>query len=654
MDFKNEGLSNCRRRRPVKPTPENLEAENERLRARLEEAEQTLEAIRNGEVDAIVVSGPDQSRIYTIESPDLPYRQIVETMNAGTVTLNRRGTILYANIILARMLGRRHETLVGSRMRDLVSSRDRERFASFVKEPTSHSGDFALLAASGAELFVQLSASIQSVGGMARTCLVITDISPRLDAERELERARDELETRVEERTAQLLDVNTRLQAEIAERVRVEEELRQSKEQLEKRVRERTGELNEAYEKLKEEAAEREKTEAQLRQAHKLEAVGTLAGGIAHDFNNMLAVIIGNAEMAYEDIEDEGAKRSVKRILDASMRSRELVKQILTFSRKNEKSGRPVKIAQLVGETYALLRSSLPTTIRMELKSHVSDDIIVKADPSQIQQVIVNLANNAAHAMRETGGSLTVSISAVTGPNSLFYEDLQPGRYVKIVVKDTGVGIPAEIRRRIFEPFFTTKKQGEGTGMGLAVVYGIVKGYGGTIEVESEVGEGSRFTVLLPEADSAPMREESGEALSCRNREHVLLVDDEPGVVETMAALLGNLGCRVTTFLRSPEALKAFRKAPEGFDLVITDQTMPEMTGLALANKLIAIRKDVPIVLCTGYSETVSPEKAQKAGIREFVMKPVTKRELALTIQRALEQPGNLRTPRLVCEKAEA
>jgi PAS domain S-box-containing protein len=648
-DLRNGRASEYRQERPVKRPPESLEAENERLRARLEEAEQTLEAIRNGEVDAIVVSGADQSKIYTIESPDLPYRQIVETMNAGTVTLNRRGTILYANIVLAGMLGRPHEKLVGSRMKDLVSPSYREKFASFIKEqPASHSEEFGLLAASGEELFVQLSASIQSIGGKARTCLVITDISTRMEAERALKQAHDELETRVEERTEELSKANARLQAEIAERARVEEELRQSKEQLERRVRERTGELNEAYERLKKEAAEREKTEEQLRQAHKLEAVGTLAGGIAHDFNNMLAVIIGNAEMAFEDVENESAKRSVKRILDASMRSRELVKQILTFSRKNEKSGRPVKIVQLVGETYALLRSSLPSTIKMELKSQVSDDIIVKADPSQIQQVIVNLASNAAFAMRETGGTLTIGISIVTGPNSLFYEDVEPGRYVKVTVRDTGTGIPGEIRRRIFEPFFTTKKQGEGTGMGLAVVYGIVKGYGGTIEVESTPGEGSKFTVLLPEADTAPMEEEGGETLSCRNREHVLLVDDEPGVVETMEALLGHIGCRVTSFMKSGEALKAFRKAPRSFDLVITDQTMPEMTGIALANKLMAIRKDIPIILCTGYSETVSPGKAREAGIREFVMKPVTKKELALTIRRVLEQADSPPAPRPV------
>jgi PAS domain S-box-containing protein len=389
------------------------------------------------------------------------------------------------------------------------------------------------------------------------------------------------------------------------------------------------------------------RAEDQLRQSHKMEAIGTLAGGIAHDFNNMLAVIIGNAELALDDVEEPGPKRNLDQILKAAERSRDLVKQILTFSRRSTGQGKAVKIVPLLRETYRMLRASLPSTIRMNLRIRTKS-VTILADPSLVQQVVVNLANNAAHAMQENGGTLTIGLSSITlGSDFLPDENMRPGRYLKLTVEDTGTGIAPDEQKRIFEPFFTTKGIGQGTGMGLAVVYGIVRGYNGMIEVESKVGKGSKFTVLLPQADASSTiweEEEKKEEVSpCPRKEHVLFVDDEPGVMETTKTMLERIGCSVTALTDSSEALRMFTEKPGSFDLIITDQTMPDMDGLALTRGVLAVRKDMPVILCTGYSETVSQEKAIEAGVREFVMKPITKKEMAQAIRRVLEHGEDIK-----------
>lgn len=390
-----------------------------------------------------------------------------------------------------------------------------------------------------------------------------------------------------------------------------------------------------------EKRAEEEKTrmKEQLRQAQKMEAIGTLAGGIAHDFNNMLAVIMGNAELALDEIDgNQIYRRNIEQIVKASKRARDLVKQILTFSRKTEGKRKPLKLTPLIKETFTLLRGSLPTTIAINLDIQAGSDT-VSTDPSQIQQIIMNLATNAAYAMQEKGGMLTIGLS-----DGRFSEDeplpdpeMSAGDYVKLTVRDTGKGMSARTLRRIFEPFFTTKPAGQGTGMGLAVVYGIVKGHGGAITVESERGKGSCFTVFLPRAEERAREGTVEQSRAPKGRGRILLVDDEPLVVEMVSQILESLGYEVTTANNGAEALDIFKDKPSRFDLVLTDQTMPEITGIDLAGKMLKRRKDIPIILFTGYSETVSPEKAKAAGIREFVMKPITKQEIAETVRQVLD-----------------
>ena len=383
---------------------------------------------------------------------------------------------------------------------------------------------------------------------------------------------------------------------------------------------------------------QQQRVEQELRQSQKMEAIGTLAGGMAHEFNNMLAIILGNAELALDDLEEKDrASGNVEQIVRASQRARDLIGQILAFSRKTERERRKLRLTPLLKETYKLLRGTLPTTIRMELDVRTKSDTVL-ADPSQIQQVLINLATNATHAMQKDGGVLTISLAdvAVKQQGQIPDAELAPGAYVKLSVRDTGTGMTGNVRKKLFEPFFTTKGPGEGTGMGLAVVYGIIKNHGGAITVESEPGKGSTFSLFLPlTAGDEDIRREEGGEIPCGD-ERILLVDDEPAVLQAASQILQKLGYKVTVAESGTEAWKIFREEPHGFDLVITDHVMPHLTGRALAEKVLNVRHDLPIILLTGYSETISTEEANAAGIRAFLMKPLTRREIAITIRNVL------------------
>ena len=383
--------------------------------------------------------------------------------------------------------------------------------------------------------------------------------------------------------------------------------------------------------------------ERELRQAHKMEAIGTLAGGIAHDFNNILMAIIGYTEMALYKI-PEGTtpvRRDLEQVLKAGYRARDLVNQILTFSHQSDQERKVIDIVPTVKEALKLLRSSLPSTIEIRQDIAIpSEKGVILANPTQIHQVLMNLCTNAAHAMRDKGGILSVSLSGIEADTYLVsrYPDLKQGPYVRLTVGDTGHGVDPSILERIFDPYFTTKGPGEGTGMGLAVVQGIVKRHGGMITVHSELGKGTTFHALFPRIEQEIVPETTvAEALPSGN-ERILFIDDEEPLVDLGKGMLESLGYSVTTKTSSLEALEAFRAKPDAFDLVITDVTMPAMTGIELAKELMAIRPDIPIILCTGFSELINEKRAKEMGIQEFVMKPFVIGKHSKTIRKVLEQ----------------
>ncbi len=413
---------------------------------------------------------------------------------------------------------------------------------------------------------------------------------------------------------------------------------------------------------------ERKKVQAQLQQAQKMEAIGTLAGGIAHDFNNILSLIIGYTELTLNDLpEDSRAQDNMNKVFKAGERARDLVKQILAFSRYAEQEQKPVQIHLIVKEALKLLRSSLPATI--EIRQNITSTGMVLADPTQIHQVIMNLCTNAYHAMREKGGVLEVSLQNVSigdfgfrpseigstfhGAGISEFEDkekqsafripqseinLDPGSYIKLTAKDTGEGMDKAVMERVFDPYFTTKEKTGGTGMGLAVVYGIVKSHGGAITVYSEPGKGSIFNVFLPRIESAEAVAKPEKITPLpMGKEQILFVDDEPFIVDIGKGMLEHLGYTVVTRTSSIEALEAFKAQPNKFDLVITDMTMPKMTGDELAKELMRIKPNSPIIICTGFSEKITEEKARAMGIRRLIMKPIVQREMAKAIREALD-----------------
>jgi PAS domain S-box-containing protein len=388
--------------------------------------------------------------------------------------------------------------------------------------------------------------------------------------------------------------------------------------------------------------AERIRVEAQLRQAQKMEAIGTLAGGIAHDFNNILGIIMGNADMALFDTPREApTAKYMQQVTKAAFRAKDLVQQILTFSRLSEHEKKPLNISPVIKEALKLLRSSLPSTIeiRQSIGVPFAEDTVL-ADPTQIHQVLMNLCTNSAHAMRERGGVLEVKYSFVdfSSGDPGTPSDLDPGRYVELTVSDTGHGMSQEVMERIFEPYFTTKSQREGTGLGLAVVHGIVKNHGGTITVTSSPGEGTTFRAFFPRWRGSVVKpEQEIHAPLPRGSETILLVDDESALLQVGRRMLERLGYTVVVKSCGMEALEEFRARPHAFDLVITDQTMPKMTGMELSKELLALRPDLPVVLCTGFSESLTPENQKAAGIRAVAMKPIDTRHIASTVRKVLD-----------------
>jgi PAS domain S-box-containing protein len=389
--------------------------------------------------------------------------------------------------------------------------------------------------------------------------------------------------------------------------------------------------------------AEKEKMELELQlgQKQKMEAIGTLAGGIAHDFNNILAAVQGYVELSLDDLTDDSpVKDNLEQILACSNRAKKLVKQILTFSRKDEQEQEKerIQISSIIKEVLGMLRSSLPATIKICRKIQAQTSMIL-ADPTQIHQILVNLCTNASHAMRQTGGTLEVSLVDVNLESETRVGDelLEPGSYVKLCVGDTGCGMAKEVLERIFEPFFTTKNVNEGTGLGLPVVHGIVKSHDGAIAVTSAPGEGTTFEIFFPRIENEQTQDTQPPEPGSQDREVILLVDDEEMMVDVTERILERIGFVVVAKTNSIDALEAFQEKPDEFDLVITDQVMPNMTGTELAEKLISIRADIPVILCSGFPDKICPDELKRIGIKEFIAKPISKQEIAAIVRTVLD-----------------
>jgi signal transduction histidine kinase/ActR/RegA family two-component response regulator len=384
---------------------------------------------------------------------------------------------------------------------------------------------------------------------------------------------------------------------------------------------------------------EKEKLLSELRQSQKMEAIGTLAGGIAHDFNNILTPILGYSEIALHILKpDDQLYEPIEVIHQAGDRAKELVKRILTFSRQHENELASLKLQPILKETIKLLRSSLPTTI--EIRQDIDPDCgAVISDLTQFQQIIMNLGTNASHAMEKSGGILEIALQEIylSKDDALTSQGLSIGATACLTISDTGCGMDKITLAKIFDPYFTTKEQGKGTGMGLAMVHGIILRHHGHINVYSEPGKGTSFKIYLPIASEETGHHATAPSASAvGGTERILLVDDEKTIATMLCTMLERLGYQVQPVTDSREALEVFRAQPDSFDLVITDQTMPHLTGGELAKELLAIRADIPIILCTGFSTNFTEELAKKLGIREYIMKPVIVQELSRKIRAAL------------------
>ena len=379
--------------------------------------------------------------------------------------------------------------------------------------------------------------------------------------------------------------------------------------------------------------------EDQLRQSQKMEAIGTLAGGIAHDFNNILGIIIGNAELGMEDLpKNHSGQENLMEIFKASLRAGDLVNQILTFSRKTESQLLPVQIGPLVKESLKLMRSSIPKTI--EIRQQISENIdYIKADPNRINQMLINICSNAHHAMRKKGGILEVVLEnlELNNETTQAYPNLSPGKYVKMRISDTGQGIDTNIINRIFDPYFTTKKVGEGSGMGLSVAHGIIEDHKGAIQVNSEPGKGTTFNIFFPAVDFKRDKDVEAKKSLPLGKERILFVDDEEAILTTCSEQLKRLGYQLTTAENGRKALSEFRKNPHQYDLIITDQTMPKMEGVDLARAVMEIRPNIPVILCSGYSDILDEDELKACGISELLAKPIVKSDLAKVVRKVLD-----------------
>jgi PAS domain S-box-containing protein len=388
--------------------------------------------------------------------------------------------------------------------------------------------------------------------------------------------------------------------------------------------------------------AEEEKKRFELwhLQTQKIEAVGTLASGIAHEFNNILWIINGNIELAENTVpQGNPARYHLEQVEEACARAKDLVMQIISFTKQSDQNKEPLKISLVVKEFFRLIRSSLPTTIKIQLNVSIENDIVM-ADLTQINQSLMNLCTNSYYAMKDRGGVLEINILNIDieDDDIDLYKDLTPGKYILITISDTGHGIKPELMEKIFDPFFTTKTENTSTGMGLSVVHGIVKNHGGVITVQSNYGKGTVFNIFLPCVEKTFQNTIPQKQLISTNHEKILFVDDDKAIVDAARRMLERLGYEVSTALNGAQALEFFQSEPHPFDVIITDMTMPDFTGVDLAKRIFKIAPETSIILCTGFSTAINPQKAIDLGFKDFLLKPVTKNKIAETIRKVLDQ----------------
>ena len=616
------------------------------------------------------------------------FRKFADEATSEGIIVHHRGRILDVNLRFAEMFGYERSELIGMDPLAPIAPECREMVRSYLQVAYERSYEACGIRKDGTVFPMEVHAKSMPLHGQMVRVAAVRDLSERKRAEEALGRSEQKYRSMFENSISgifqttpegQFVNANPALAAILGyespaelmsltdvthqihfdpqrrmEMVKLVEERNEVRE-FEVRVRRKDGAIAWVTANVRavrdssgrlvllegsiQDITDRKMLESRLLQAEKMEAIGTLAGGIAHDFNNILAAIMGFTELTKNKVRDGEPQRYLEQVLTACQRAKNLVTQILTFSRKAENEMRPLDMGAIVREALRLLRATLPATI--EIRSVIGDNVSrVLADSTQMHQVLLNLGTNAAHAMRERGGVLDVGLENIetTPLLTLSHPDLHLGQYVKLTVKDTGVGMPAHIVDRIFDPFFTTKGIGEGTGLGLSVVYGIVKERGGTIAVESEPGEGSMFCIYLPAVSGGVESrvEELGSAPG--GAERILFVDDEILLVEMGREVLRELGYKVVATTSSARALKLFRAQPLRFNLLITDMAMPEMTGLDLTAEVLSIRPDLPVILCTGYSDPETEQRAKALGIRDLMMKPISLLDMSQSVRKVLDR----------------
>jgi PAS domain S-box-containing protein len=632
------------------------------------------------------------------------YTNLYDFSPVGYFTISEKGIISEVNLTGAVMLGTERKKIIGKPFTGFIKREDQDIFykhrQSILDKESCHTCELRLVKKDGMDFYAGLTCAIaKEIESPKQIRVAVNDITEHKAAEEDLELFRDLFNQSndaiyiINIGTGRFLDVNGKACSELkysrTELLNLKlndidprtsdlypwkefiNELKTNGYILKEREHRRSDasvfpaevsiklikHRNKDYiAAIARNLTERKILEDRLRHAQKMESIGTLAGGIAHEFNNILGVIIGYTELSLIDIsEDNPAHEYLKEVQSASLRAKDVVHQMLSFSRKNSGESKVMNITPVIRDTIKLMRASIPSNIKI-LRNLPDKSHAIMADSAQIKELLINLCTNAAYAMKEKGGELEIKMeyTVLNQSSASLYEDIIPGNYVKLTVRDTGHGIEPNVINRIFDPYFTTRTLSEAHGMGLSVVYGIVKAHEGAIRVESEIDKGTVVMVLFPCSDIAEEVWETQEIeTQSMGNESVLFVDDEVQIVKLNRNILEGLGYTVTATTSSLEALKKFRADPQSFDIVITDMTMPDMTGDRLAKEIKNIRPNIPVIICTGYSEKMSEKEAKEHGINKYLMKPIIKASLAKTLREVLDctidqLPGYM-APQLLC-----